>query len=393
MYSSEYQFGFESGFSTSLCTGIVKNVVSRYIHNGSAVLGCFLDASKAFDMVDHGILFQKLINRGLPSPITRFLLSWYRTQKMRVWWESSYSDAFNVSNGVRQGSVLSPALFAVYLDGLLNELHDSSVGCYWGCKFAGTFCYADDIVLLAPCASAMRYMLNICNTYACSHGLEFNANKSQLICFRLSTNYPHSPTIHFNDTILQFSDQVTHLGHLLTYNLDDRPDIIRVVKDINCKANSVLCTFSSADPFVKCYLIKSYCLSLYGCVLWMLHSPALKTIEVALNKILRKVWNLPRQSHTSVVHCVAQVSTISNLLIKQFCSLFTRAISSSSCLVRTIFYESSQLMYSFTGYNHMCGQNHLRIFSDHDFNAASIIRYIHGLYSLQEVYIKELACE
>ena len=44
---------------------------------------------KAFDMVDHGILFQKLIDRGLPSPITPFLLSWYRTQKMRVRWESS----------------------------------------------------------------------------------------------------------------------------------------------------------------------------------------------------------------------------------------------------------------------------------------------------------------
>ena len=84
-------------------------------------------------------LFQKLINRGLPSPITRFLLSWYRTQKMRVRWESSYSDAFNVSNGVRQGRGLSPVLFAVYLDGLLNELHDSGVVCYWGCKFAGAF--------------------------------------------------------------------------------------------------------------------------------------------------------------------------------------------------------------------------------------------------------------
>ena len=48
------------GSSTSLCTGIVKNVVSRYIHNGSAVLGCFVDASKAFDMVDYGIFFQKL---------------------------------------------------------------------------------------------------------------------------------------------------------------------------------------------------------------------------------------------------------------------------------------------------------------------------------------------
>ncbi len=42
------QFGFKSKMSTSLCTGTVKNVVSRYIHEGSSVLACFLDASKAF---------------------------------------------------------------------------------------------------------------------------------------------------------------------------------------------------------------------------------------------------------------------------------------------------------------------------------------------------------
>ena len=63
---------------------------------------------------------------------------------------------------------------------------------------------------------------------------------------------------------IQFTDQVTHLGHLLTKNLDDRPDILHVMKYINHKANSMLCTFSSADPFVKSYLLKGYCLSLYG---------------------------------------------------------------------------------------------------------------------------------
>ena len=55
--SNVLQFGFKAGSSTSLCTGLVKNIVSRYIHNGSNVLGCFLDASKAFDLVDHGKLF------------------------------------------------------------------------------------------------------------------------------------------------------------------------------------------------------------------------------------------------------------------------------------------------------------------------------------------------
>ena len=73
-FSNPLQFGYKSGYSTSLCTGMIKNVISRYIHNRSAVLGCFLDASKAFDMVDHGILFETLMKRGLPLPIIRFWL-------------------------------------------------------------------------------------------------------------------------------------------------------------------------------------------------------------------------------------------------------------------------------------------------------------------------------
>ena len=52
---------------------------------------------------------------------------------MKVQWGSCLSRGFSVSNGVRQGGVLSPYLFAVYLDGLLEELSNSGVGCYCFC--------------------------------------------------------------------------------------------------------------------------------------------------------------------------------------------------------------------------------------------------------------------
>ena len=73
--SSHLQFGFKPHSSTTLCTGVVKNVVSHYIHSGSSVYGCFLDASKAFDLVDHNILFKKLLDRGLPPLVVRLLSS------------------------------------------------------------------------------------------------------------------------------------------------------------------------------------------------------------------------------------------------------------------------------------------------------------------------------
>ena len=93
-----------------------------YIHNGSVVYGCFLDASKAFDLVDHHILFSKLQERGLPAPILCFLLGWYKSQQMRVHWNSFMSDSFSVSNGVCQGSVLvCPLLSALFAGDKLGD--------------------------------------------------------------------------------------------------------------------------------------------------------------------------------------------------------------------------------------------------------------------------------
>ena len=110
--TSELQFGFKKGMSTSLCTGFMKCVVSRYniMQNEYSVYGCLLDA---FDLVNHEILFKHLMDRKLPTPVLRLLIAWYQEQQMRVKWNQTFSDPFSVSNGVRQGGVLSPILFTI----------------------------------------------------------------------------------------------------------------------------------------------------------------------------------------------------------------------------------------------------------------------------------------
>ena len=113
--TSGLQFGFRAKMSTTLCTGTVKNVIAHYMHEGSSVFACFLDASKAFDLVNHEILFNRLLERDLPVHLARFLLSWYKDQRMSVRWMNSFSGSFPVSNGVRQGGVLSPILFTIYI--------------------------------------------------------------------------------------------------------------------------------------------------------------------------------------------------------------------------------------------------------------------------------------
>ena len=121
--TSSLQFGFKPGFSADLCTGLLKNVIHNYLESDSHVYGCFLDASKAFDRVDHALLFEKLLHRHL-------LLSWYISQQLKVRCSNTFSEPFNISNGVRQGGVLSPILFTIYIDDLLTALECNGIGCF-----------------------------------------------------------------------------------------------------------------------------------------------------------------------------------------------------------------------------------------------------------------------
>ncbi len=94
------------------------------------------------------------------SPLVlRFLSVLYTNQTLQVRWKSSIGNSFLVSNGVKQRDILSLVLFAVYIDGLLNKLKNSGVGCYMGNKFMGGVSFADDIKLLTPTHKGLNKLI------------------------------------------------------------------------------------------------------------------------------------------------------------------------------------------------------------------------------------------
>ena len=115
LWTSGNQFGFQKGASTDQCIYVLKELINSYLVSGSSKYCCFLDASKAFDRVNHGRLMTILLDRGVPDFIVRLLCYWYSFQTMYIRWGSVTSDAFHVYNGVRQGGILSPLLFNVYV--------------------------------------------------------------------------------------------------------------------------------------------------------------------------------------------------------------------------------------------------------------------------------------
>ena len=128
---------------------------------------------------------------------------------------------------------------------------------------------------LHPLQHCMRLMLHCCEDFASKHGLRFNPSKMQLIRFSWSSSSSCKASFTFCGQQLSFVDTVTHLGHLLHYNLSDVPDINHRLRDMVKKANCLVAFFPCVGPFLLTRLFQSYCLSLYGPALWTLSCPAL----------------------------------------------------------------------------------------------------------------------
>ena len=85
--TNDFQFGFQKGSNTSLCSWVVYETIDQYLNGGSTVYGCLLDCSKAFDTVERSKLFTKLLDAGFPPIIVRLLIAIYRNQTANVRWK------------------------------------------------------------------------------------------------------------------------------------------------------------------------------------------------------------------------------------------------------------------------------------------------------------------
>ena len=119
------QFGFKSNHSTVLCTAIYMETINHYVNEGSNVYSCLLDAR-----VHWGRLFKILIERKVSFLFLRLLLDSYLRQLSCVAWGFLKSRYFSLSKGVKQGGVLSPILFTLYIDKLLIRLKHAHIGCH-----------------------------------------------------------------------------------------------------------------------------------------------------------------------------------------------------------------------------------------------------------------------
>jgi len=222
-----------------------------------------------------------------------------------------------VSNGVKQGGVISPLLFIVYIDELIVLLNNSGFGCHVGTDFVGALGYADDLTLVCPSLNSLNHMLDICADFANQYNIVFNAKKT--MCIKFGAPLTSHEYAYINGNPIKWVDQFRHLGNIVHSNLSDLPDCNTKCSTFNGSVNKLFGTYKGLKQDTMCQLFRSYCCSFYGSQLWDFKSAGFKKCCIQWNKAVRRLFNLNYRTHTWVLGPLLEQSHIS-------CQLYAKTL-------------------------------------------------------------------
>ena len=320
---SDLQFGFQKKNSTTMCSWVVNETINYFNNRDTPVFSCFLDLTKAFDLVIFSKLFSKLRDK-IGSIFIRLLAYIYVFQSCCVEWCGIKSKMFNVSNGVRQGAVISPILFSLYIDDLFTELSQSGFGCFINNVFYGILGYADDLVLLSPDRYGLQCMLDLAKSFLEKIGLKISVNhvnpkKSKTKCVAFGIKKDPLP-ISLDGINLPWSDNYKHLGHVLCKDGSLKLDVDLKRRTFIGKFHELRQELKNTYPIVFMNLISIYMSHFYGSNLWNLF--ALDDVYIAWNNVVRSVFDLPRCTHRYLLEPISEFKHVFTLLTNRFMKFY-----------------------------------------------------------------------
>ena len=319
--TNSLQFAYKPEFSTSLCSFLVSETIQYYRTKGSNVYVLSLDATKAFDKVRYSKLFEKLIERNVCPLIIRWLLNMYLLNNAFVKWKNINSANFKIMNGVKQGGVLSPILFAIYLDPLLEKIHKSGIGCYMGGICGSAFAYADDVIILTPTCSAMRKLIAICEQYSDEFQLTFNPNKCFLMVFSDVDFDSSTIKLQLRNEPIRIVNSCKHLGHTICSN-GNIINFDEVIRDMQVKTNIIINEFHCLTYDARAKIFNTQCLTLYGCELWNLQDRNLDKLYTEWRKCCRKIVKLHPRTHNDLIPGLMNSLPIDLMVKKRWLNFF-----------------------------------------------------------------------
>ena len=169
-----------------------------------------------------------------------------------------YSDWFPILAGVRQGGILSPNFYCIYVDNLVRILKSLNIGCYIFDFFAAALLYADDVAILAPSLKGMSNLLRICENYCADWDICLNAKKSRIMYY--GNRISNCTNVTLNGKVIDWAEQWSYLGVTLKSGKTFNHTITDLISKFYRCVNYIFRIDGYSNNVVMLRLIDSHCM-------------------------------------------------------------------------------------------------------------------------------------
>ena len=312
------QSAFRKGRGLTDALFTIRQVISKSVAFDQPLFMAFVDLRKAYDSVPRDTLWRILHVYGVHTKLIELLMDLHTGTQAAVRMGGVVSEWFDVHGGVRQGCVIAPLLFNIYMDFVVRQaMAQMPEGCgvklaYHadgklerdGCGSGGcvellsVLLYADDMVLLSPSREELVVMLQVMDKVAASLGLRINASKTEILSIDKDWKegdvpVQQGPEVVISEGVVKEVSQFKYLGSVLV--TDGRLDV-----ELNIRRGKAVGRFKQFEKMwgtkhlslatkVKCY--KAYVLPilLFGSECWSLTKVQSQKLERVHSSCLRSI--------------------------------------------------------------------------------------------------------
>ena len=307
--TSGLQCGFTAGRSPSMASLIVTEAIVEAKEKKEDLFIVTLDARKAFDVVSHSKLKAKLFQTSISPPLWGLIDDLYVNNQEVVRWCGIDSRSYQVSQGVRQGGILSPSLYKIYINDLLKSLQKLHMGLHIGSVYVGTPTCADDVLLLSSCQFQTQAMVNTTHAYSEEHLYELHPTKSlfQHQIKGKTKQLGDKLQCYMNNSAMNNSSSFTHLG-LDWHAGKSSPDVMKRISAARGLAYAMLGVglhgHDGLDPAASMATISMYVTPrlLHGLEAAVLSKQQLNDLDKYYKTLLRQVQGLPENVATEFIY-------------------------------------------------------------------------------------------
>lgn len=307
---NECQTGFRKTYSTSDNIFSLMGAAEYCFKKGKKLYAFYVDFSAAFDTINRQLLFYKLSQEGLSTKMLNALKQIYSLTEMTVYSNGELSNFTKVKHGVKQGCLLSPFLFSVYLNDLKNAL---TGGLKIGKTILKLLMYADDLVLLAETVEDLQTMINQISEFCRKWGLKINLSKSKTMIFRRGKRVTKNEKWQCNGLEIENVDTYRYLGIDMKFNLSLDVHFSNKLTEAKNSLNATwkniisqeyipfstkLAIFRSSPRAMMCHAAQSWGYKPY------------ETVEQLQRWFIKRVFNLPENTPSYMLEIEASLNRL-----------------------------------------------------------------------------------